>query len=335
VLIDCSSGAQPQGWCPTTADEMLPPILGVLPEGPAWQAAHVDQTIQNKFWRSVANEFANVSGRFCDFMKEFHCSTALESLDQWNTEYYLPDACDPYAFNLCAKVNAYFDGTCTGFVDLAKSNGWVITCDDEIVDPIAGACMAGCVSMGPQAELTTQGSNLGADNLCGCYYGSVVEHPEPEYWDNSFTSKATCTVPGSNLGQGPEDYACCFIVGYYEAPTQPTLPTPGGPCELNDTIYFGCPRPTASNHLILQPCDTTGSWTNYSNAYGWNVVVHMKSSYALQNKELTVDPVSAAGCFEVGCTPLCSQQDTSFIDCLLKQVAPAHMNLVVTLDYSS
>jgi hypothetical protein len=85
--------------------------------------------------------------RLCAYWKEFYCNTAVESIDQWLLDYGLPDPCDPYGDNLCAKVTAVGGQSCETFVNLAQSTGWVISCEnmvDVINEAYAGNMIAGC-----------------------------------------------------------------------------------------------------------------------------------------------------------------------------------------------
>ena len=110
----CDTGAQADTWCPSTTDEVLPSVLGLLPHGPAWEASQVKGTVMNMFWRSVAAALAYLHLRLCAYVPEFFCATVVESRDQWNAEYGIGiDSCDPYGYSLCAKETTL--GTSTSF----------------------------------------------------------------------------------------------------------------------------------------------------------------------------------------------------------------------------
>ena len=333
-MADCSNGAQSPDWCPTTAAEVMPSVLGVLPSGPAWDGGAQPGTVMNMFWTAVADVLAGVYARLCAYMLEFLCSTAVESVDQWQAEYGLPDQCDPFGYNLCAKVNALFEPNCDGYVAIAAANGWVIECaNTSLPEPIAGCFQCGCTPLGPKPEYL-DGSNIGVGALSPCDYGQVVQHPQPQFWNNTFASQANCPVPGTNLGFGPDTAhgeQCCFIVGWAPAPEMlaPTVPVKDA-CVGGDTIYFDCPtyvRP----RLVFKSLDSTGKFTNYSQAYVWSVTVNLPASLALQGKPVATGPTSQAGAFEAGCTPLCSQSVYADMLCFLQTIAPAHTVLLTNV----
>jgi hypothetical protein len=337
-MADCSNGAQASNWCPSTAAEALPMVLGLLPSGPAWDGARESGTVMNQFWTAVAALFAWVYSTLCAYQKEFLCTTAVYSLDQWAAEYGLPDQCDPYAYNLCTKVNELFEPTGSSFVAVAKANGWVVSCNDTpIPEPVAGCFECGCTPLGPLPEFVGA-SNLGVGALSPCDYGSVVQHPQPWFWNNALTSQASCVVPGTNLGFGPDvavDEPCCFVCGWMPAPdiVAPSPPTPDA-CSGGDTIYFDCPtyvRPA----LVLDPAslgqDSTGQFTNYSQRNVWTVTLYLTDSLALQGQGAPTGPTSQAGNLEAGCTPTCSLSPYNDVLCFLQTIAPAHTVLMVNV----
>jgi hypothetical protein len=161
-----------------------------------------------------------------------------------------------------------------------------------------------------------------------------VHHPQPQFWNNANASQATCTVPGTNLGFGPDvahDEPCCFIVGWAPAPAAlaPTPPTTDA-CVGGDTIYFDCPT-YARPQLVFKSWDRTGKFTNYSQAYVWRVTVNLSASLALQGKSVATGNTSQAGNFQAGCTPLCAQSVYTDMLCFLQTIAPAHAVLITNV----
>lgn len=151
-VISCNDGAQSTGWCPTSVPDMLPSVIGLLPQGDAWDQAQVPGTVLNRYWSSIAAIALYVNQRICAYYEELFCDRAVESLDQWAVEWALGEACDPYGYNLCAKVTALGAATCAEFVQLASDNGWVITCSD-LPAPTVGCFQIGCDQIGAAPAL--------------------------------------------------------------------------------------------------------------------------------------------------------------------------------------
>lgn len=334
---------QAANWCPVTKEEVLPSVVALLPEGPAWRAAQEEGTVMRAYWSTLAGVLAYAYLRICAFVDELFCATAKESLDQWQLEYGIGDPCDPYGHNLCAKIAAAGGARCDYFVDVARNAGWVITCRDMYSDPepIAGCFEVGCTPLAGPYEIVNDGSNLGLGQLGGCSYGEIVAHPQRDYWNTDLVKFASCPVPGSSLGLGPQgDESCCFIVGYYEVDTsQPIVETDA--CVLGNTITFECPRQGVPA-FVRGPCDLTGNYkTTYTNAFRWEVVIDIPASEALQGVTLVPEEytLSAAGRMmaggilnvddgSYGGTPLCMPVDPQFPLCFIDRVKPAHTVLV-------
>lgn len=325
----CNDGTQAYKWCPVTTDEVLPSILGLLPSGPAWEGARQLGTVMNQFWRSISNLTAWSYKRLQDFWAEMYCNTAYESLDQWRLDYGLPDDCDVYGYNLCAKVTAVGGQSCDIYVELARLNGWAIACENvSIPEPVAGCFQIGCTPLG-QTPVYNGGASVGFGDLCLCEYDEVTQHPEPQYWEQDKTNLAYCAVPGSNLGLSSGSPGCCFIVGYYEQPSRSQTPTRNDACvgESDRTIYF--PTPAVHRLSLEYPtCDTNGNYTSFGQAHVWRVTVDIVKSRALQGVEYKSTPISNAGNFVAGCTSLCGPEQLS-IECLLERVKPAHTVLSI------
>lgn len=350
LLLSCPPGPQ-TNVCPRTTDDVLPTVLGLLPPGPAWDGAQVPGTIQNSYWRAYSNVLSYLYGRMCDFVDEFFCKTVNESLDQWIEEYGLNDPCDPYGHNLCIKVAAEGGATCDYFVSIATLSGYSLTCTDtsKLPEPIAGCFEVGCTSLGPTPVFNPIGSRIGYGQRGACDYGEVIKHPDPGKWENGDTAGAICPVPGSNLGQGPDtDESCCFIVGYYDFIVAPVAQVTDYCQDQSSVIYFDCPGgPFAPD---TTPCpvvpdidrfDDNGNYTDWGQAYTWEVEVDIGKSQAMQAvtapPPVATDTISAAGNFMVGgaeCgTPLCFDNtvdvQSTFVLCFLERIKPAHTTLNV------
>lgn len=353
LLLSCPPGQQAI-LCPRATDDVLPSVLGLLPPGPAWDGAKVAGTVQNTYWRAYSNVLAYLYGRMCDFVDEFFCATVKESRDQWVAEYGLDDPCDPYGYNLCVKVAAEGGATCEYFVGIAAQAGWAISCYDNSKDaePVAGCFQCGCTPLGPTPLYMPSGSRNGYGEIGACDYGEVVQHPDTQYWETTRTLLASCKVPGSNLGQGPDtDESCCFITGYYDF-NPSVVYTAGDFCQAEgNTITFECPRvgvPADTNPMPVPRqtgvFDDSGNYLEWGNAHVWTVTVDIAASQAATPSQPTsadTDPSSQAGCFmagniilsdgSIGGTPLCADgtasPQASFALCFLDRIKPAHTQL--------
>lgn len=353
TMTACPTGVQDSNWCPKTTDDVLPSVLALLPLGPAWSASSVEGTVQNGYWRTLANVLGFAYGRLCAFYDECFCSTVSESLDQWAKDYGLDDPCDPYGGNLCAKVASQGGAKCEDFVAAAEAIGWVVTCTDlsQEPEPIAGCFEVGCTMLGETPVFNPLGTALGLSELYPCNYGQVVNHPDPDKWENGKQFGASCPVPGSNLGFGPdENESCCFIVGYYDT-TPVSVAVETTYCQgYSDTILFDCPSSYPENAELPKPADygwydKNNNYTQWGNAFTWRLTVDVAASRALQagNAPVVVEPntYSAAGQFmagnipfedaggQVGGSPLCSPNNaaSAFAICALERIAPAHTQL--------
>lgn len=130
-------------------------LLPLLPRGDAWQsseppgqvftqswaqrgmfqsgmvqALRKKPSVLHQFWAAVAEVYGYLNERLCALKLEFFCATANETLDLWNLEYGLPDACDPFP-NLCAKVAATGGVGCDYYRQVAADAGWSIACSPQ------------------------------------------------------------------------------------------------------------------------------------------------------------------------------------------------------------
>lgn len=351
-MIACPTGVQDTNWCPQTTDDVLPSVLALLPVGPAWSASNVEGTVQNGYWRALANVLGFTYARMCAFYDEFFCTTVNESLDQWVKEYALDDPCDPFGGNLCAKVSSQGGAKCDDFVSAARAVGWVVACTDlsQEPEPIAGCFEVGCTMLGETPVFNPLGTALGLSSLDPCDYGEVVNHPDPARWEHGKHSGATCAVPGSNLGEGPDDgESCCFIVGYYDFTPKAEASASSGYCQnLSDTLYFDCPSNFPAGNGAPIPAtagwyDANRNYTQWGNAFTWKLSVDVAASRALQVSAPATEPdtYAAAGQFmvgnipfvdasgQVGGSPLCAADASygAFSVCALERIAPAHTTL--------
>lgn len=153
MTTSCPETAPPPFACPSLADS-IQATAALLPHGAAWPANDGGGTIarylawlaglaggtptswpagyvQAGFVASLGAVRNWAEGRVCALKEEFFCASAVETLDQWNAEYGLPDGCDPFP-DLCAKVAAFGQPRCDYWVALAATLGWAIECSDAL-----------------------------------------------------------------------------------------------------------------------------------------------------------------------------------------------------------
>ncbi len=362
MTLACPSGAQDPNWCPQTTADALPSVLGLLPPGPAWDGAAVAGSVQNQYWSAFANLLAYTYARLCLFVDEFYCHSVNESFEQWSQDYALDDPCDPFGGHLCAKVASQGGAKCADFVEAALAIGWVVTCTDvsREPEPVAGGFIVGCTMLGETPVFEPRGSNLGLGELYPCNYGEVVSHPDPLAWARDSIVTASCPIPGSNLGYGPDVLeSCCFIVGFYEK-KEPNVAIESMYCNGNqsDTIFFDCPSAFPMGDGSPRPAtagwyDKNDNYIQWGNAFIWRLTVDTAASRALQIATIPPPPVepasySAAGQFmvgafpfentdgQVGGSPLCAFGEAldAFSICALERIAPAHTLLTYEVHHT-
>lgn len=120
------------------ADLLAPTIAGLLPIGVAWRSpdgrAFDEGGLMGGMVRGLAAEFARLYRRVWQVSLEATPSTLVDSLDDWETEYGLPDPCLGPDQTMAQRLRALLlkvrsGGTITraDFVRLAASVGYEIT----------------------------------------------------------------------------------------------------------------------------------------------------------------------------------------------------------------
>lgn len=112
----------------SSQEELFEGMLALLPSGNAWQARDsalpIELSVMKQFWYGVAASLYALSLAICTSYDEFFCDTADEDLDLWLEEYGLPDDCDPFANNLCAKVQTAGGTSIAYYEARAAANGF-------------------------------------------------------------------------------------------------------------------------------------------------------------------------------------------------------------------
>lgn len=120
-----------------SGDELLGPILALTPRGPAWRTdemADADHSsFMHRFWRAVAEPFADFYAKAWDTALEGTTCTIRDSLEDWEAEFGLPDPCVDkeltvtQRYNLLrAKVLTTGGQSIPYFVCLARSIGYTV-----------------------------------------------------------------------------------------------------------------------------------------------------------------------------------------------------------------
>lgn len=321
--------------CRSETDDVMPSVIGLLPQGPAWDAHRAEGTVPNKYWRVFASLLAAANKRLCEFVDEFFCATAKESVEQWREEYGVGGPCDPWLNNLCAKVAAVGGQSFAYFEKMALDAGWVIRCESVVpVRFIAGCARAGR-PLGVRPELLVSPYPPGT---CEC--APAVQSSDPALWEyGKDRSQAVCPVPGSRLGLS----GCCMRAGQHRFPgraardayddlfqANETRVALNGGCGTSTYYFFDCPPACVPSYAALAG-DSTGKFKRYGGgAYLWRVIVDLEESWNVQRSTPEwVDKVgSFAGRSMAGCTLAGKAPAFNPVLCFLEALKPAHTIIV-------
>lgn len=125
--------------CP---DEILPQVLALTPRGAAWGADEAGDgkgasATMLRFWRAIAGWVADINRRDFLVATQTFPSAATLSLDDWETELGLPDACMPpgrtdaqRVSRVRARFGAQGGSSPAYFVCVAASLGYAMTIDE-------------------------------------------------------------------------------------------------------------------------------------------------------------------------------------------------------------
>ncbi|MCJ2108020.1 DUF2313 domain-containing protein [Methylobacterium sp. E-041] len=125
-----------------TADDLLPQILPLTPRGPAFGTDEAGDGSgaspwMRRFWRAIAGWVADVNARDWMLATQAFPSAITDSLDDWERELGLPDACFTGGSGTAARIAAVrtrfaaLGGQSPAyFICLAASLGYTITIDE-------------------------------------------------------------------------------------------------------------------------------------------------------------------------------------------------------------
>lgn len=122
---------------PAVAD-LAPVLHGLLPQGAAWRspdgAAFEENSKLGSFLRALAGDLARLYRRLFQITQESTASSLVESLDDWEAEFGLPDPCFGDGQSRAQRIRSLLlkvrsGGTITkdDFINLAASVGYEIS----------------------------------------------------------------------------------------------------------------------------------------------------------------------------------------------------------------
>lgn len=115
-------------FCPEV-NEIQIAFLNLLPRGRAWGTHEsLSQTrsdsVIRQFFKAIAISWKNFEDAMCQSFNEWYCATALYDKELWNLDYGVPDDCDLYNMNVCAKVGAIHSVDEDELISLLLSSGY-------------------------------------------------------------------------------------------------------------------------------------------------------------------------------------------------------------------
>jgi hypothetical protein len=118
-------------FCPNHDDCFLA-FMQLMPKGTAWDNTELSYergSVIRQFMSALALSWLHFEDAMCISLDEWICRTSDEDIDMWARDYGVPDACDIYNMNLCAKVEHASGGPPDAqyLLDLLSANGYVAT----------------------------------------------------------------------------------------------------------------------------------------------------------------------------------------------------------------
>ena len=286
---NCAAYQPANVTCPVEYDAVLRSVCLAHPNGWAWASVDTPGTRFNGLARAFATMLHDVVTKACGLLPEFRCHTADETLDDWNTEYGLPDDCG--INDLCAKVRATGGQSCDYFTDLAELLGYTTFCCEEVPTEIMTGCWnLGCDPMPPPSSLRYGGCDLGHLGLA-----------------------CPPKTGGSPLGQGTLGSGDCNIAGYHVADANTV--SDDSECRTDST----CERwhRPQTGELI------TGCYTPEEMAPYEGTAFHWRYGMETDDPIFGRGDVTMTGCWDMGCDELCGPQLPHDL-CWIARYKPAH-----------
>ena len=114
-------------FCPDHDDCFLA-FLALLPRGTAWDNTVLSMdrgSVIRQFMSALALSWVKFEDAMCISLDEWICSTSDEDIDMWARDYGVPDECDLYNQNICAKVAANGAPTADYLRNLMTQSGYL------------------------------------------------------------------------------------------------------------------------------------------------------------------------------------------------------------------
>lgn len=161
------SPENPSVGIPAQADALSDPdddtasgfLTALLPKGAAWgtpdNQALDPQSVIAGFWRAIGSAFGDAYRALFGVVLESTASTMVNSLEDWEAEYGLPDPClgpdatiDERTRSLLMKVRSGGTITRDDFIRLAADAGYTITIEEPTPFRMGASSMGGFEELG-------------------------------------------------------------------------------------------------------------------------------------------------------------------------------------------
>jgi hypothetical protein len=115
-------------FCPS-ADDIFLAIMKLLPRGRAWQTRELTSlsrdTVMKKFLYAISSYWATkLEDLLCRTLNEWFCFASVMDKDAWEADYGIPDECDLYNSDVCAKVSSKPSTSIAPILNLLGQNGY-------------------------------------------------------------------------------------------------------------------------------------------------------------------------------------------------------------------
>jgi hypothetical protein len=115
---------------PLDTDAIAEMLFQMFPPGEAWQTGiKLEETdsVMRAFAKALALECRRMDEAACLVFTESFVFSSVENLDLWQTEFGLPDECDPFGGDVAAKILARGHSPDPAwYMALAAAQGWTI-----------------------------------------------------------------------------------------------------------------------------------------------------------------------------------------------------------------
>lgn len=114
-------------FCPSH-DDLFLAFMDLLPRGPAWQNSDYNSierdSLIKQFMSGLALSWKNLEDWMCASLDEWFCFSSTVNKDLWGLDYGVPDECDLYNVDVCAKAKAQHPTSAEAMITLLLENGY-------------------------------------------------------------------------------------------------------------------------------------------------------------------------------------------------------------------